>query len=106
MSPWRITFWSLVAASVMAAMMALSFPRPARPAAMCLPREDLVAAFERQGKQQVLLGVMTGEADVLEVYADAKGRWVLIVAGTNGVACVLAGGDGLTTIVLEEGKPT
>lgn len=104
MSPWRITFWSLVATSFMAAMMALSFP--ARPAEMCLPREKLVAAFERQGKKQVVLGLMTGSAAVIELYTDDAGKWVLIVAGTNGVACVLAGGDGLTTIVLEKGKAT
>ena len=68
----------------------MAAPSP-MPALACAPRAPLVKALrERAGRR--LVATASSEAQSIEVYADERGAWSLLVTKPGGPACLMASG--------------
>jgi hypothetical protein len=61
---------------------------------LCEPRDRLAARLAGQGAMRPVGQGLRDPGTVLEIWATPDGRWTLIQAQADGLACILAMGEG------------
>ena len=80
---------------------------PAAAQMVCGERSVMVAVLaSNYGEVPVSMGLASNGA-VIEVFAAPAGTWTIVMIRPNGLACVVAAGEGWETLHgrLEEGRP-
>ncbi|MEL6806773.1 MAG: hypothetical protein AAFO97_03245 [Pseudomonadota bacterium] len=75
--------------------LALATPATASPIAevLCAPTPQLQTKLERQyGTQRTASGLRSPE-EVMEVWTDDRGDWIMVAAYASGTSCIVAMGE-------------
>ncbi len=76
---------------------------PAMAAANCAPYEIMQQVTLGQLEQTKIFEGVTTSMDLLEIYANDKGQWLLIGTNTDMISCILDGGEHFEAMDLVEG---
>ncbi len=70
----------------------------------CLPRENMTDRLKKTFQETPRAFGLVGSRAIVELYVSGLGGWTIIVTGTDGIACVLAAGEGWENIPLTIGE--
>lgn len=60
---------------------------------ICAPTGDLYTRLEtRMGSKRIATG-LRGREQIMEVWADTRGEWVMVVTYASGQSCIVAMGE-------------
>jgi hypothetical protein len=65
---------------------------------ICAPRAQMEQRLARQYRSALQATGLRGPETVVEIWADAQGRWTLVQRYAQGQSCILAMGDGWTGV--------
>ena len=81
------------------AAIAMTFATSAAFGAQCLPHADVIAALTGKYDESRRAIGLTGNGNVLEVWANAAtGSWTITVTAPSGVTCIPAAGTGFEMV--------
>ncbi|MEO0381232.1 MAG: hypothetical protein AAF252_13260 [Pseudomonadota bacterium] len=80
--------------------LALATPLSANPIAevICAPTPQLQTKLERQYGTQRTASGLRGPEQVMEVWTDARGDWIMVAAYASGTSCIVAMGEHWTEL--------
>lgn len=87
-----ITLGSALAATAVFASLALA--QPAQAQQICGQRDEIVAALQRDYKEQPTAMGVVDKNVIMEVFVSEGGTWTMIASGTDGNSCIIASGEG------------
>jgi hypothetical protein len=81
-----------IAAAASSALLGLSLPANANPAA-CASRTEIVQKLDETYKEARQAIALTKQGGLLEIFVSAKGSWSILVSNPNGKSCLVAVGE-------------
>lgn len=61
---------------------------------LCGERDQMVRDLDREFREQPLASGLVDKDAVMEIFVSASGTWTILATGTDGLACVMAVGEG------------